>query len=352
MVVTCLVVIFQGCIGVFLPLVGHRDSQPVCDSLAHPGGQWANAERTNGVGPALPSSLIAKAMVAGPSEGFEYSAGASCKTSASTEGSHLGGSTRVISASSSGAISNSVRFGESDPPSGTSGPILIVHEIDRSTSSDVGFLPPIASSSYLAGLEVGYTAGKLPNVDVSGVPANSVPANSTIKKYSVGFVESGLPKGTVWSVTLTPASGTPATKVSNTSKINFGEPNGTYTYSIAPVQGYKLSVGSPTGTVTVGGSSSTITVQWAATSSPTSGLSRLDYVIVGVVVVVAGLVGVILWLRHRNRTPPDTSPPVGTEGTGITRRDEIPRNAREPPATPNQGLSESPSGAVPLPDQK
>jgi YVTN family beta-propeller protein len=71
--------------------------------------------------------------------------------------------------------------------------------------------------------------------------------HQVIKKYSVTFTESGLPTGTSWSLTL---NGT--TETSTTSIISFTEPNGTYSFSIASINGYSVSPSS--GSITVNGS--------------------------------------------------------------------------------------------------
>jgi len=67
-----------------------------------------------------------------------------------------------------------------------------------------------------------------------------------IKKYSVTFTESGLPTGTSWSVTFNGK-----TETSTTNIISFTEPNGTYSFSIASINGYSVSPSS--GRITVNG---------------------------------------------------------------------------------------------------
>ncbi|MEM4056990.1 MAG: hypothetical protein QW578_08135, partial [Thermoplasmatales archaeon] len=64
--------------------------------------------------------------------------------------------------------------------------------------------------------------------------------------FNVTFTESGLPKGTLWGITL---NGT--TKNSTTDLISFLEPNGSYTFSVLTVYGYKASPAS--GSIMVNG---------------------------------------------------------------------------------------------------
>ncbi|MGC8673487.1 MAG: hypothetical protein ACP5TO_08350, partial [Thermoplasmata archaeon] len=60
-------------------------------------------------------------------------------------------------------------------------------------------------------------------------------------QYSVNFTESGLPSGTLWSVTL---NGSTETSITNT--ITFQEPNGSYSYTIGSINGYTASPSSGT----------------------------------------------------------------------------------------------------------
>lgn len=79
--------------------------------------------------------------------------------------------------------------------------------------------------------------------------------------YSVMFNETGLAGGTLWSVTLDGS-----TILSKSSSIGFTEPNGTYPYSITPVQGYNPSPSE--GVVSVNGSAVTELLSFAPSSSP------------------------------------------------------------------------------------
>jgi len=75
--------------------------------------------------------------------------------------------------------------------------------------------------------------------------------------YSLKFTESGLPRGTTWSASVN------GRLLSSPGTIEFVEPNGSYTYSISPISGYRLPPGGYVGQVTVNGADpSTITVHW------------------------------------------------------------------------------------------
>jgi hypothetical protein len=92
-------------------------------------------------------------------------------------------------------------------------------------------------------------------VTVSGAP---VVVNVTFTRvYSVGFVESGLPTGTRWSVTL---NGT----ISGSTGLSLGfiEPNGSYLFTVGSVAGYAPNP--LTGTASVNGAADTVTITFTA----------------------------------------------------------------------------------------
>ena len=82
-----------------------------------------------------------------------------------------------------------------------------------------------------------------------------------MKTYVISFVESGLPQGTSWSVSL---NGTPRT--STDAMINFTVVNGTYVYSVGTVSGYNIAKAE--GNITVSGSSVSQTENFTKVSSP------------------------------------------------------------------------------------
>ena len=83
----------------------------------------------------------------------------------------------------------------------------------------------------------------------------SVQFGPTQKVYEIAFAEYGLPSGTAWSVKL---NGT--IRSSTTSIITFVEPNGTYSYSITPISGYRAS--SFSGTIFVYGSNVNVSISF------------------------------------------------------------------------------------------
>jgi hypothetical protein len=145
---------------------------------------------------------------------------------------------------------------------------------------------------------------------LSGAPL-SVAVNYA-KVYVLTFIETTLPQGTNWSVTLTgsasavilvspPSSGSATlTRWSDgASTIRFYLSNGAYSYS-ASAPGHSSGFGS----LTVSGSAAApVTVSFPSSSSSSSGLSSLGYLIVGVVMVAVAILVVTVPLRRREKAP-------------------------------------------------
>jgi len=150
-------------------------------------------------------------------------------------------------------VTYNITFEESGLPSGTSWSVTLNGTTEYSATSIIKFKEPNGTYSYSIGSVSGYSIS---------IPSGSITVNGasvsqsirftliTVKTYSIMFIESGLPSGTSWSVTLNGTSNT-----SSTTSITFYEPNGTYTYSIQQISGYSIVQSS--GTITVTGSSIT-----------------------------------------------------------------------------------------------
>lgn len=117
--------------------------------------------------------------------------------------------------------------------------------------------------------------------------------------YTVTFTESGLPSGTRWYVNLSNGQ-----SLSNTtSTITFNEHNGTYSYAITKVSGYRLV--NPDGNVTVNGGASNITINFAAVSaSPGFALSTetmLFVIVVGALIALEVVTGYLYFRKAREK---------------------------------------------------
>jgi hypothetical protein len=130
----------------------------------------------------------------------------------------------------------------------------------------------VTQSAYLVFLDFTALNGTYPYTvaPIAGYHADSYHGNVTVQgsdvtviinwvrvTYNVTFVESGLPSGTSWSVTLN------GSEVSTTSSsILFVEPNATYSWTVAPVTGYTPDVTG--GTLVVNGRAVEVQIEWTA----------------------------------------------------------------------------------------
>ncbi len=105
-------------------------------------------------------------------------------------------------------------------------------------------------------------------VEAASGTTSPPPAATT---YAVQFVESGLPSGTSFSVTLNGA-----TSSSGSGTVSFSEVNGSYSFSIGSVSGYTASPSS--GTVVVSGSAVSESVTFTASSSGGGGSTSSGWV--------------------------------------------------------------------------
>ena len=158
-------------------------------------------------------------------------------------------------------VTYSVTFSEGGLPSGTAWAVTLAGTPNGSTGSSIGFTEPNGTYSYSVGAIPGYTADH-PAGDVT-VDGADVAVDVTFSQvtYSVTFAETGLPSGTLWSVTLGGdlASGTTAALVYN-------EPNGTYGWTIGTVTGFSSNVSS--GSVVVDGGAASVDVAFAPLPVP------------------------------------------------------------------------------------
>ncbi len=163
-----------------------------------------------------------------------------------------------------------VTFSETGLPAGTSwgisvngGPAVATTLLNQT------FLEPNGTATYVVPLVPGYVATPASgSVAVSGA-AMKVAITFALKPtptYSVAFSESGLAKGTAWSVLV---GGLKLT--GNTSGLSTHLANGTYTFAVGALTGFAVTPAS--GTVTVNGAATSQAVQFISTAVPTFGVS-------------------------------------------------------------------------------
>ncbi len=148
---------------------------------------------------------------------------------------------------------------EAGLPSGTSWTASLNGATASSTTSTLNWSEPNGSYTWavtpIAGLELAHPGG---TVSVAGAAASVAVLFTTpaAQSYSVAFVALGLPSGTTWSVTL---AGT--TVSSALGQISFTEPNGSYSYTIGTVTGYRATPSS--GSQSVSGTASFVDVTFS-----------------------------------------------------------------------------------------
>ncbi len=147
-------------------------------------------------------------------------------------------------------------FSESGLPSGTP---WTVH-INGTTDSAVAPSPIVVdlingSYPYTVGPVAGYQASPpAGTMVVQGGPTgvNVSFAAEGAPSYNVSFSETGLPKGTFWSVTMN------GTTKSSTENLVFTEPNGTYPFTVGAMSGYTALPSS--GSVTINGAPKAVSI--------------------------------------------------------------------------------------------
>ncbi|MFI5418186.1 MAG: YncE family protein [Candidatus Lutacidiplasmatales archaeon] len=149
-----------------------------------------------------------------------------------------------------------VTFHENGLPSGTQWSIRVGKTTNSSTSSSITL--NLLNGSYFYRL-AGVGGWHLRKGNYRGsftMSGNALSYNLTFARvtYSLTIQESGLPTGTNWSVTLL---GTTVTTSSATT--TFRVPNGTYTFRVSGIAGWRLSSGQYKGSVYVGGSNTVVT---------------------------------------------------------------------------------------------
>ncbi len=171
-----------------------------------------------------------------------------------------------------------VVFAESGLPPGTRWSVTLDGEVLSATSAEIEFQVPNGSWQFRVAAPAGFVASPAAGTVVVNGTLVSRSIQFVLASYTVAFVESGLPNGTSWSVTLgnRTLTGTNATIV-------FAEPRGVFPYTIADVAGWHETTLAYAGTVDVNGSNVT---------APTLAFFPFEY---GAFVGESGLPAGTLW---------------------------------------------------------
>lgn len=179
-----------------------------------------------------------------------------------------------------------VTFSESGLPAGTNWYVTLKGGSHYSTNGSIVFSETNGSYSFTVGAIAGYTASPpsgTVTVDGFAVP---VPVTFSPVVYGVTFYESGLPSGTLWSVTFNGTAG-----ATTNSTLKFSAKNGTFPFVVASIPGF--SAGPSFGNETVAGSAVSIAITFTPVGIKTYIVTFSE----------TGLPSGMLWLVTLNGTP-------------------------------------------------
>lgn len=156
-----------------------------------------------------------------------------------------------------------VTFAESGLDPGTDWCLTYNSTITCSAYSAINFHEPPGKYSFSVGQVPGFTSTPdYGNVTVASENiTQAISFSAAQNTYKLGFQESGLPSSTLWSVTLEGVA-----ENSTASLISFAETNGTYSYTVGNVPGYKPSPSA--GDVTISGGQQQVLIAFASTAIP------------------------------------------------------------------------------------
>ena len=165
--------------------------------------------------------------------------------------------------------------------------------------------------------------------------------------FTVNFIETGLPAGTVWSVSVAGV-----THTSNTTTITFQEPMGTYLWVVNPLSGWAATP--PSGSATVAGGVYNTSLVFTSTSTAslvtTNTFNQWFAVALALAVIALVIALLALLLRRGGKQPPAQSPGPAQEWTPPAG--SAPAGATSPPPSSGSGTwSEGPPPANPPPSQ-
>ncbi|MGC8497134.1 MAG: YncE family protein [Thermoplasmata archaeon] len=149
-----------------------------------------------------------------------------------------------------------VNFEESGLPSSTTWSVIVNSINITGNGLQIQFLEPNGSYSYALGIVSGYRPNQNYGTFTVAGNALSITILWTRVTYQISFKESGLPSGTRWDVTLNNT-----TNSSTSNVINFIEPNGTYSFVIGTVPGYRTA--NKTGQIFVNGGNAVRNIVWS-----------------------------------------------------------------------------------------
>ena len=199
------------------------------------------------------------------------------------------------------SVVHTIIFREDGLPLGTTWSVMLNGTLLSSSNSTIKFIEPNGSYAYTIEGISGYRTTTYSGIITTN--GNSVNENIiwSVILYPMTIIQSGIPTGISWSVTLTGQTfnnqAINVTLSSTNNMITFNEPNGSYSYVVHLPSGYTTN--NNKGTMSVSGAprASSIAVQRVTS---TSSNSYLIYAIVAIAVIVA-ILGALVALNRRKK---------------------------------------------------
>jgi uncharacterized protein YcnI len=178
----------------------------------------------------------------------------------------IAGDPLVVPTLAFAAVTYPVSFTESGLPAGSEWGVTIGGTTSHSASTALAVRLPNGTYAYTVAPPPGWhvSGGSSGAFNVTGEAPAPISIAFTAMTYRVSFVESGLPAGTTWSVTI----GT-ATVTGTTTTLTFTLSNGTVEYLIGNVSGWSPGLGGISGTLTVAGNPVSLPVGFSAAYAAT-----------------------------------------------------------------------------------
>ncbi len=164
-------------------------------------------------------------------------------------------------------VTYSIVYTETGLPAETNWSFTLNGTTETTNTTSVSFVLPNGSYAFKVGYVAGYSTAHETGTQVVDGANLSLAVPFTRVTYAVVFTESGLPSGSLWSLTVNAQS--PSSK---TTTITVQLPNGTFPYTLHAIAGYAPV--SPSGSVTVNGAATAVAapyrlVTYAVTFSET-----------------------------------------------------------------------------------
>ncbi|MCI4336056.1 MAG: YncE family protein [Thermoplasmata archaeon] len=193
-------------------------------------------------------------------------------------------------------VTFTIPFTESGLPGGTTWTVHLGATALTGSTATLDGTAMNGTYAYTVGAISGWAASRYSGtVTVDGVATAAVAVTWSAVVYAVTFTESGLPGGTSWSVTVLGTSHS-----TSQPSLALDLANGSYAYTYGELGGYALGNGS--GELVVEGTPTGAAASYAATNTGAFALP-LVYLALGAAIVIAAVVGAIVWMRRRPRSP-------------------------------------------------